>query len=192
MRHFQLIQNSRHHEVDQVHGRSHSVVPAGHGWQQHRARLHHFSHVFELDEGEWCFARNQNQASMFLKVNVRRTLNQVAARGRRHATHRAPGAGTNHHAAGEERTAGDRCHEVPVMMIGDRTEPFGPFIMGVRIEGVREIQVGGIEIVHVEADAEFLAEDEASGGANRQVHVAPKLPQDIEQSMGIDGTAGTR
>ena len=107
VRHSELVENASDDEIDEVRERLRTVIEAGHRRQEDRASLRGAMHVFDLQDRQRRLARDENQLAAFLQMHVGRPLNQVLARCMGNARKRAPRAGTNDHAAGQERPAGD-------------------------------------------------------------------------------------
>src|SRR4029079_11546439 len=90
--HSELIEHSRHHEIDEVRDLLRSVIEAGCGGHHDRTRPSQPQHVAEVYGAERSLAWHQNQLALLLERDIRSSLDQRAGRAggnRRQRTHRA-------------------------------------------------------------------------------------------------------
>jgi len=121
----------------------------------------------------------------------------------------AEGARADHHAVGEERSAGDGGHPVAIVVIVDLArlaQRHGEHVARLAGDpgqgadlaelfvlhlgsGV-EHQRGRIELLQIDVHAEFLLEHGLGRGADGQVQVAARGQQDLHQSHAVGDSAG--
>ena len=112
-----LVKNPRDNKIDQAIERLDTVIPSGHRWENDRVVLSKAVHILKLNCTQWRLTRNQHKLSVLLQMNIRGALNQICRGCPGYATQRAPATWANHHRLGEERTAGNGCHEIIMSVI---------------------------------------------------------------------------
>ena len=158
------------------------MVPAGRRGQHDRAGFGDAAHVVDVGERQRRFARHEDQLAALLQMHFGGPLDEVAGRAGGDGAERRAAARADHHAAGEERAAGHRGHEVLVVEVVQSLVPRASAALGSKLFEV--------EVVEVDVEAELLADHVAAGGADREMHVAAGGAQHLQQPHGVDRAAG--
>lgn len=162
----ELVADAADDEVDEVIDRRWLVVEAGHGGQDDGAGAGDGDHVLQADQVEGRFARREDELAALLEVDVGRAGDEVG----RHATgdrgERAHTTGDDRHARSAERAAGDPGREVPLVPV---VESFGR----------RTGEEFRVEMIEVDAQAQFGAKDLGGGLADTEVDFAAGSEEDV-------------
>jgi hypothetical protein len=115
---------------DKIHHVGHRAgmsVERWHRGEHNPPGLHDRHHVPQRNQSQWGFPRNQNQLSPLFEMNIRRPVDQILRYSVGNRCKRSHAAGTDCHAAGEERSTRNACVEVPEMVIAQaaKVEPSG-------------------------------------------------------------------
>ena len=70
VRNAQLVENTRHHEINQITDLLRVVVKAGRGRQNHGAVLRELEQVFQMQGGKRRFARHNNQRAALFQRHI--------------------------------------------------------------------------------------------------------------------------
>ncbi len=104
-----MVQHARDDGVGKLLDGFHAGIKTGIRRQNHRAREQQQLHVFDVDEAQRRFARDEDQFLPFLQRHVGGAEQHVLAVAVRDAAHRAHRAGDDDHRVRRIRAAGERC-----------------------------------------------------------------------------------
>ena len=163
--------------------RADAVVPAGRRRQHDGAGFGDAAHVVDVGERQRRFARHEDQLAAFLQMHFGGPLDEVAGRAGGHGAERRAAAGANHHAGGEERAAGHRGHEILVVEVVEFAALLGGWELGA---GTPILSLSRKRLSSKWSrsmfEFQFLANDVAAGGADREMHVAAGGAQSTSSS----------
>src|SRR6266516_7211557 len=104
----EVIEYSRHDEIDQILDALGAVIKAGIGRKDDRTRTRELEHVLQVQGGKRRLARDENQLAAFLQRDVGRALDESVGQTCGDRGERAHGAGAEDHGVRGIRAGSDR------------------------------------------------------------------------------------